>query len=44
MAWYMRGGLTYEDVLNMSVEERIAINELIEYNLDVTKKSQLPFF
>ena len=44
MAWYMRGGLTYEDVLNMSVEDRIAINELIEYNLDVTKKSQLPFF
>ncbi len=44
LAWYMRGGVSYEDVLNMSVDERIHINELIENNLDVTKKSQLPFF
>lgn len=44
MAWFMRGGLTYEDVLNMSVDERTAINNLIDYNLDITKKSQLPFF
>ncbi len=44
LAWYMRGGVSYEDVLNMSVDERIHINALIENNLDVTKKSQLPFF
>lgn len=44
MAWYMRGGVSYEDILNMSHTERIAINEIIENNLDVTKKSQMPFF
>jgi hypothetical protein len=44
LAWYMRGGISYEDALNMSMEERIHINELIESNLDITKKSQLPFF
>lgn len=44
MAWYMRGGASYEDILNMSQSERIAINEIIENNLDVTKKSQMPFF
>ena len=40
----MRGGVSYEDVLNMSSDERMAINKLIEENLDTTKKTQLPFF
>jgi len=44
MAWHMRGGATYEDVLNMSVEERQEISKLIEEHLEVTKKSQLPYF
>ena len=26
MSWYMRGGVTYEDILNMSSEEREEIN------------------
>jgi len=44
MSWYMRGGVTYEDVLNMSVMEREEIKRIIDNNLDVTKKSQMPFF
>jgi hypothetical protein len=44
MSWYMRGGVTYEDVLNMSVEERAEIKKIIDSNLEVTKKSQMPFF
>ena len=40
----MRGGVSYEDVLNMSPQERTALNEIIEDNLEITKKSQLPFF
>jgi transcriptional regulator CtsR len=44
MSWYMRGGATYIDILNMSTEERTAINKLIEDNLETTKKSNLPFF
>ena len=44
MAWYMRGSVSYEDILNMSAEERTAINKLIESNLEVTKKTQMPFF
>lgn len=43
-SWYMRGGVSYEDVLNMSSDERVAINKLIEENLDTTKKTQMPFF
>jgi hypothetical protein len=44
LSWYMRGGVSYEDILNMSNQERIAINEIVEQNLETTKKSQLPFF
>ena len=44
MAWYMRGSMTYEDILNMSETERNFINKIIESNLETTKKTQLPFF
>ena len=40
----MRGGGTYEDVLNMSFSERNMIAELIKSNLETTQKSKLPFF
>lgn len=44
MAWHMRGGATYEDILNMSDSERREINKLIENNIEITKKTQLPYF
>ena len=44
MAWNMRGGATYEDIMNMSYQERLEINNLIEEHMEVTKKSQLPYF
>ena len=44
LSWHMRGGATYEDVLNMSYSERELISKLIEDNLETTKKTQLPFF
>ena len=44
LTWYMRGGVQYTDVLNMSYEERVMINKLVESNLETTKKTQLPFF
>ena len=44
LSWYMRGGVSYEDILNMSSFERQAISDLVENNLEVTKKSNLPFF
>ena len=44
MCWYMRGGVSYTDILNMSQGERDEIGKLIESNLETTKKSQLPFF
>jgi len=44
LSWYMRGGASYADVLNMSAMERNAINQLVEEHLETTKKSQMPFF
>jgi hypothetical protein len=44
LSWYMRGGATYEDVLNMSSKERELISVLVDENLETTKKTQLPFF
>ena len=44
MAWYMRGGATYEDVMQMSHQERKLVSELIKDNLETTKNSKLPFF
>jgi hypothetical protein len=44
LSWYMRGGISYEDILNMSSEERSQIVELVNSNLETTKKSGQPFF
>lgn len=40
----MRGGATYEDVMQMSYHERKLISDLIKDNLETTKTSKLPFF
>jgi hypothetical protein len=44
MAWYMRGGLTYEQAMTLGISERKLINVIIKENLETTKKSGLPFF
>jgi len=44
MAWHLRGGATYEDILNMSVDERKAINKIIEGHMETTKKTGLNYF
>ena len=44
MSWYMRGGASCEDVMNMSYHGRMMLNELIKENLETTQKSKLPFF
>jgi len=44
MSWYMRGGITYDQALQLSSNERKFIGNLIKENLETTKKSGLPFF
>jgi len=42
--WYMRGGITYDQAMQLSYDERKIINEIVTENLETTKKSGLPFF
>lgn len=44
ICWYMRGGVSYNEVMAMTLKERQLINALIKDNLETTKKTQLPFF
>ena len=44
MCWYMRGGLTYVEAMNLSHGDREIIGRLIKENLETTKKSGMPFF
>ena len=44
LAWHMRGGITYEQVLQLSSSERRMIAELAKDNIETTKKTNLPFF
>lgn len=44
VAWYMRGGVSYDQALQLSVTERTTISNLIKENLETTKKTGLPFF
>jgi hypothetical protein len=44
MAWYMRGGLLYDQALQLSISERKLIGQIIKDNMETTKKSGMPFF
>jgi hypothetical protein len=44
LSWYMRGGISYDQALHLSVQERNTISNLIKENLETTKKTGLPFF
>ena len=44
MCWYMRGGITYGEAMEMSIQEREIIGKIIEENLETTKKSGMAFF
>lgn len=44
MCWYMRGGITYQEAMNLSHTERQLINDIIRENLETTKKTKMPFF
>ena len=44
LCWYMRGGVTYEEAMQMSQVERGLINDIVKDNYETTKKSGLPHF
>lgn len=44
MCWYMRGGLSYTESMDLSFTEREIIGKIIKEHIETTKESGLPFF
>lgn len=44
LCWYMRGSISYDEGMLLSLPERELISKLIKENLETTQKSGLPFF
>jgi hypothetical protein len=44
LCWFMRGGITYQEALNLSPDERAIVGDLVKENLETTKKTGQPFF
>jgi hypothetical protein len=44
VCWFMRGGITWQEALNLSPEERTVVSQLVKENMETTKKSGQPFF
>jgi hypothetical protein len=44
ISWHMRGGISYDDAMALSTDERIIVNNIISDNMEVTKKTGMPFF
>jgi hypothetical protein len=44
LCWYMRGGISYDEAMLLSLDERNIISDIVKSNMEATKKSGLPFF
>ena len=44
ICWFMRGGVSYQEALNMGVEERKMCADIVKDTLETTKKTGQPFF
>ena len=44
LCWYMRGSLSYNDAMMLSMTDREIINKIVKDNMETTQKSGLPFF
>jgi glutamate formiminotransferase len=42
--WYMRGGLSFTEAIELNLEDREILGKIVSENLETTKKSNLPFF
>jgi hypothetical protein len=40
--WYMRGGLSYNEAVAMSPQERDMVSKIIDSNIKATEKTGLP--
>ena len=44
VCWFMRGGMSWNEALILSPDEREIVSQLVKENMETTKKSGQPFF
>ncbi len=44
ICWFMRGGMSWQEALNLSPDERSIAAQLVKENMDTAKKTGQPFF
>ena len=44
ICWFMRGGMSWNEALVLSPDERAISAQLVKENMETTKKSGHPFF
>ena len=44
ICWFMRGGMSWNESLVLSPDERAIVSQLVKENMETTKKSGQPFF
>jgi len=44
VCWFMRGGMSWNESLILSPDEREIVSQLVKENMETTKKSGQPFF
>lgn len=44
MCWYMRGGITLNEMMQLGVSDIPIMTDVVEGNLETTKKTGMPFF
>ena len=44
ICWFMRGGMSWTEALNLSPDERTIAAQLVKENMETAKKSGQPFF
>ena len=43
-SWHMRGGITLDEMFQLSYKDREIIHKLIEEHIEVTNETRLPYF
>ena len=43
LCWFMRGGMSWNEALVLSPDERTIVSQLVKENMETTKKSGQPF-
>lgn len=44
ICWFMRGGMSWNEVLTLSPDERSIASQLVKENMETAKKTGQPFF